>query len=157
MRSAEHRKRVEALLDESEGVRTFVANHIKADPSGDMTTEEILQHYAVYCGAAERGWYFNIRTVERQLPDIMMQFFKTSKSTNILRGEKKARDIAESSTHHEAQMPRIKRGFKNAVFGVSFRGRDTSKTPIQVPLLYGTFFVRVSMPWQGARFHEALT
>ena len=89
--TAEQRTRVEALLDESEGVRVFVVNHIKADPLGDMTTEEILQHYAVYCGAPERGWYFNQRIVERQLPDIMMQLFRTSPSKHILRDGKNAR------------------------------------------------------------------
>ena len=66
--SGEHRKRVEALLDESEGVRIFVTNHIKADPLSDITTEEILQHYAVYCGAPERSWYFNIKSSNASCP-----------------------------------------------------------------------------------------
>ena len=71
--------------------RVFVVNHIKADPLGDMTTEEILQHYAVYCGAPERGWYFDQRVVERQLPDIMMQLFRTSPSKHNRRDGKNAR------------------------------------------------------------------
>ena len=90
--TAEQTKRVEALLDESEGVRTFIVNHIKADPNGDMTTEEILQHYAVYCGAPERGWYYNQRIVERQLPDLMMQLFKTPANKNILRKDPNGKD-----------------------------------------------------------------
>ena len=41
-------KRIDALLSESESVRHFAQDYLIADPNGDVTSEEIVQAYAVY-------------------------------------------------------------------------------------------------------------
>ena len=89
--TSEQKKRTTALLDESEGVLHFITQHIKADPNDDLTTDEIIEKYAVYCAHPDRGWYPNRRLVERQLPNIMLQLFKTVSNNNILRNGKKVR------------------------------------------------------------------
>jgi hypothetical protein len=83
--------RTDALLDESEGVRHFVKSHIKPDPDGDLTTDEIIEKYAIYCAAPDRGWFINRRQVERELPNIMLEFFHTTSNGNIVRNGKRAR------------------------------------------------------------------
>jgi phage/plasmid-associated DNA primase len=83
--------RTDALLNESEGVRHFVKAHIKADKDKDITTDEIVERYAVYCAAADRGWFINRRQVERELPNIMLEFFHTTSNHNIKRNGKSAR------------------------------------------------------------------
>ena len=87
----EQKKRTEFLLDESEGIRHFVKNKIVADPALDLATNEIIEAYALFCSHPDRGWYPNQRQAERQLPDIMLEFFKTTSSTNISRNNKKVR------------------------------------------------------------------
>jgi hypothetical protein len=83
--------RTDILLDESEGVHHFVAGSIKPDPTRDLTTEEIIDGYAIYCADPDRGWFFNRRKVERDLPNIMLQLFKTVPNCNITRNGKRAR------------------------------------------------------------------
>jgi phage/plasmid-associated DNA primase len=87
----EQKGRTTALLDESEGVLHFIKAHIKAHPHDDLTTDEIIEKYAVYCAHPDRGWYPNRRLVERQLPNIMLQMFQTVSTNSILRNGKKLR------------------------------------------------------------------
>jgi phage/plasmid-associated DNA primase len=87
----DQKNRTDALLNESEGIRHFVANRIKADPVADLTTNEIIEAYAVFCADPDRGWYPNQRQVERQLPDIMLEFFKTTSNSNLVRNNKRTR------------------------------------------------------------------
>jgi hypothetical protein len=56
-----------------------------------LTPDEIIEKYAVFCAHPDRGWYPNRRLIERQLPNIMLQLFKTVSSNNILRNGKKLR------------------------------------------------------------------
>ena len=76
-----------------------------------MTTDEILKHYAVYCGAPERGWYYNQRIVERQLPDIMMQLFNKRRPASTSFAKRPTgktticAGIAGSPTFHECSPP----------------------------------------------------
>jgi hypothetical protein len=83
--------RTDALLDESEGVRHFINAHVIADPVKDLTTDEIIEQYAIYCAGPDRGWFINRRQVERELPNIMLQFFHTAPNGNIVRNNKRAR------------------------------------------------------------------
>jgi uncharacterized protein DUF5906 len=89
--TTEQRKRVEALLDESEGLRVFITAHIRADPLSDLTTKEIIEKYAAYCSDPDRQWAVNNKFLERQLASIMLQEFHISVSTNIQRNDKNAR------------------------------------------------------------------
>jgi hypothetical protein len=83
--------RTDTLLDESEGVHHFVSSTIQSDPVKDLTTDEIIDKYAIYCADPDRGWFFNRRKVERELPNIMLQLFKTVPNCNISRNDKRAR------------------------------------------------------------------
>lgn len=87
----EQKQRTEALLDESEGLRHFASNCIKANPQKDLTTDEIVEKYALYCADPCRGWIVNTYLVQRQLPNIMLQIFKTVSNHNLTRNGKKAR------------------------------------------------------------------
>jgi phage/plasmid-associated DNA primase len=87
----EQKQRTEALLDESEGLRHFVMNCIKADPQDDLTTDEIIEAYALYCADPCRGWIINTYLVQRQLPNVMLQLFHTVPNGNIVRNGKRAR------------------------------------------------------------------
>ena len=89
--SPEQKQRTESLLDESEGLRHFVSRHIQSHPSDDLTTNEIIQKYADYCTDPTRGWNISIKLIERQLPNLMMQLFKTTSNNNIQRNGKKVR------------------------------------------------------------------
>jgi putative DNA primase/helicase len=87
----EQKQRIDSLLDESEGVRHFIKTNVASHPTDDLTTDEIIEHYAVYCADPDRGWYPNRRQVERELPNIMLQLFQTAPNSNIVRNGKRAR------------------------------------------------------------------
>lgn len=81
--------RVDALLAESESVRHFVGDCFVKDANGDVASDEAVQAYAEYC--SDRGWHpLPITTVQQQLPDLMLEFFKASKSHCLERNGRKA-------------------------------------------------------------------
>ena len=80
--------RTEALLNESDGLRIFVEAHIKANSQADLTTQEIIEHFAVYCADPGRCWRPNPMDIARQLPGVMLQLFGISSSHSILRNGK---------------------------------------------------------------------
>src|SRR5262249_39519593 len=87
----EQKTRVDSLLNESEGVLHFVKNCIKAEQGKDLTSEEIIEKYGLYCADPSRRWNANMNLVLRRLPSIMLQLFQTVQSTNIVRNNKNAR------------------------------------------------------------------
>jgi phage/plasmid-associated DNA primase len=89
--TTEQKQRTEALLDESEGLRNFVVNCIKADPQHDLTTDEIVEKYALYCADPCRGWIINSALVMRQLPNVMLQLFHAVPNKHIIRNNKQHR------------------------------------------------------------------
>ena len=93
--SKEQKGRTDALLDESEGILHFVKTHVKPDDDKDLTTDEIIEAYAVFCTQPGLGWYPNRRQCERRLPDIMLQFFQTTSSNNILRNGRRLRGYSK--------------------------------------------------------------
>jgi putative DNA primase/helicase len=77
------RKRVKSFLDESDGLRLFLKHRVQTRKGANLTTEEIIERFAVYC--SEQGWGMSSTMAERQLPDLMMELFNVSKSNNIER------------------------------------------------------------------------
>jgi hypothetical protein len=76
----------------------------------NLTTTEIVERFAGYC--SKHRWGMSSTTAERELPDLMMELFKVSKSHNIEReGALKADGQRET---------RQLRGFR----GVTFRADD---------------------------------
>ena len=88
--SGEQEKRIDALLSESESVRHFAQDCLIADPNGDVTSEEIVQAYAEYC--SDQGWNpLPITVVQQQLPDLMLELFRSTKSHKVQRDGKAQR------------------------------------------------------------------
>ena len=82
--------RVEQLLAESDSIRKFVTERIQFSRGSDLSTAEIIEAYFDYC--SERGWVaFPTKTVERNLPDIMLENFRSAVGTNVMRDGKRVR------------------------------------------------------------------
>jgi phage/plasmid-associated DNA primase len=91
--SQSQKSRVEALLCDSDSVRYFVQNALIAAEGADVTINEILLRYADFCEM--RGWGTPARrTVESQLPDLMLEKFRTAKRNDIKREGKSQRGFA---------------------------------------------------------------
>jgi phage/plasmid-associated DNA primase len=83
-------KRIDALLSESESVRHFAQSRLIADPNEDVTSEEIVQSYAEYC--SDQGWNpLPITVVQQQLPDLVLELFRSTKSHKVQRDDKAQR------------------------------------------------------------------
>ena len=74
--------RVDALLAESDSLRCFAIERIYKCPNCDpLPTEEIVNAYWDYC--RERDWTpLPGKSIEKALPDIMMDLFRSSKGTH---------------------------------------------------------------------------
>jgi P4 family phage/plasmid primase-like protien len=80
--------RIDQLLAESDSVRQFVIERIQSSKGCDLTTEEIVQAYFDYCSG--KGWVaFSSKTVERTLPDIMLEQFRSALNTHVERNGKR--------------------------------------------------------------------
>jgi hypothetical protein len=82
--------RVDALLAESDSLRCFARERIYRCPNCDpLPTEEIVNAYWDYC--RERDWTpLPGKSIEKALPDIMMDCFRSSKGTHAT-GQKERR------------------------------------------------------------------
>ena len=82
--------RVDQLLAESDSIRHFVAERIEFAKGSDLTAAEILSAYFDYC--SDRGWVaFTSKHVERELPDIMLELFRSARNTHVERDGKRQR------------------------------------------------------------------
>jgi P4 family phage/plasmid primase-like protien len=86
--SSRQKERVEALLNESDGLRLFLKDKVETS-SDDLTSSDLVEKYAGYC--AERGWNMTIRKTEEQLPDLMMELFQVARSNNVPSGTTRVR------------------------------------------------------------------
>lgn len=87
------RARVEALLCESDSVRFFVRHALEESDFDAVTTDELVRAYADFCDA--RGWdALARRTVENQLPDLMLERFRAAKRNDIKREGKSHKGFA---------------------------------------------------------------
>ncbi len=85
--------RVEALLCESDSVRFFVRHALEESEGGTVTTDELVRAYADFCEV--RGWdALARRTVENQLPDLMLEKFRAAKRNDIKREGKSHKGFA---------------------------------------------------------------
>lgn len=80
--------RIDQLLAESDSIRQFVIDRMQFSQGGDLTTGEIVQAYFDYC--SERGWVaFSSKKVERDLPDIMLEHFRSALNSHVERNAKR--------------------------------------------------------------------
>ena len=68
--------------------RGIVIERIQFSKGSDLTTGEIVQAYFDYC--SEKGWVaFSSKAVERSLPDIMLELFRSALNTHVERNGKR--------------------------------------------------------------------
>ena len=80
--------RIDQLLAESDSIRHFAIERIHSTTKGDLTTAEIVSAYFDYC--SEKGWIaFSSKTVERSLPDIMLEHFRSALNSHVERNGKR--------------------------------------------------------------------
>ena len=79
--TAKQTARVDALLAESDSLKYFASERIYKSPNSDpLPTDEIVNAYWDYC--RERDWTpLPGKSIEKALPDIMMDLFRSSKGT----------------------------------------------------------------------------
>jgi P4 family phage/plasmid primase-like protien len=87
--NAKQRKRVESMLNESDGLRLFLTDTVEPASGFSLATSAIVEKYAGYC--SEQGWNMTMRKTEEQLPELMMELFQVSRSHNVPHGETKGR------------------------------------------------------------------
>jgi phage/plasmid-associated DNA primase len=75
--------RVDCLLQESDGLKQFIINHI-AVGEGNLTTEEIIAGYVSFC--KKKGWrHLQVRVLENNIPNIVLTEFGVQKTNDIVR------------------------------------------------------------------------
>ena len=85
---------VDSLLAESDSLRHFLTARVVSAPGSDLTTDEIVRSYAHYC--PEMGWEALAETViARQLPSLMLEIFRTTKTHDIQRDGKNRRGFRD--------------------------------------------------------------
>ncbi|MDB6110470.1 MAG: hypothetical protein JWR69_2220 [Pedosphaera sp.] len=81
--------RVDSLLAESDSLRLFMQQRMERHPHTDVTSNELTQAYAEFCG--DKGWNPLPGTVvERQAADLVLEMFHTPKVHSIERDGKKS-------------------------------------------------------------------
>jgi putative DNA primase/helicase len=80
--TAKQTARVDALLAESDSLKYFASERIYKSPNSDpLPTDEIVNAYWDFC--RERDWMpLPRKLIERALPDVMMDLFRSSKGTH---------------------------------------------------------------------------
>ena len=88
--SENQHQRIDGLLAESDSLRKFLAERVICDADSDLTGEEIKSAYAEFCG--DSGWNpLPYTLIERQLQDLMLELFHTTRSNSIKRDERALR------------------------------------------------------------------
>jgi P4 family phage/plasmid primase-like protien len=79
--------RVENLLAESDSLREFVRKFVKpSNPSNSLTVDELIRAYEVYCSSRDFHPAAPL-TVQKQLPDLMLELHGISKRNDIKRDD----------------------------------------------------------------------
>jgi putative DNA primase/helicase len=82
--------RVDALLAESDSIRHFVIERIQYAKGSDLATNEIVSTYFAYCD--EKGWAAcSSKTAERDLPDLMLELFRSSVNSHVKRNDQRVK------------------------------------------------------------------
>lgn len=82
--------RVEKLLSESDGVRSFITGELVEADGADLSADELVVAYATYAKA--KGWKIaRRRTIESQSQDLLLEIWGVPQSHNLERGGKGVR------------------------------------------------------------------
>ncbi len=97
----QQRQRVEDLLSESDSVRKFVSECVRAAPGQDVTVSELCQAYTDFCD--QRGWEpLPIHRFEAKIADAMLEIHRSARRNDIKRAGKNARGFAHVALPLEA-------------------------------------------------------
>lgn len=81
---------IQDLLEESDSLRSFLNRRVLPTKNENVTSEELVTAYVEFCD--DRGWdALPNRSVERALPDLMLELFRVNKSNSIDRDGKAQR------------------------------------------------------------------
>jgi phage/plasmid-associated DNA primase len=96
-------QRVEKLLSESDGLRTFITEELVEKDGTDVTTDEIVVAYAQY--ARRKKWRVQRRrTIENQIQDLILEAWAVTQSHDIKRGGKSLRGYAGLSCRKDSDV-----------------------------------------------------
>ena len=87
-----HIDAVRDLLEESDSVRSFLRRCVIASQNKEdnVTSEELIEAYHEFCD--NRGWdAVTAKTLEKQLPNLMLELYRVNKSNNVKRDDKARR------------------------------------------------------------------
>jgi phage/plasmid-associated DNA primase len=88
--TAEQQARIESLLTQSEGFRTFLTGELVAADGEDISVEELMEAYAKY--ARGKSWRVpNRRALQEQAQDLMLEIWGIARSNSVERNEKNVR------------------------------------------------------------------
>jgi len=88
--SKEQEQRIEKLLSESDGLRSFVTKELVEEDGKDLSSDELVTAYAHYAKA--KGWRTpRRRTIENQSQDLILETWAIPQSHNLRRDGKNCR------------------------------------------------------------------
>jgi P4 family phage/plasmid primase-like protien len=97
----QQRQRVDDLLSESDSVRKFVAESVRAAPGQDVTVVELCEAYTDFCD--QRGWEpLPIHRLEAKLADAMLEAHRSARRNDIKRAGKNVRGFGGVALPMEA-------------------------------------------------------
>ena len=86
----EQQAKVDALLAESDSIRHFLNDRVVIDESCDLSVEELMNAYAIYCPT--KGWNPKPATaIPRELEVLILDIFHISKAHSVRRNGKSVR------------------------------------------------------------------
>ena len=88
--SAEQASRIDKLLTQSDGFRTFLTEELVSAEGVDISVEELIEAYADY--ARKRTWRIAKRqTLQEQAQDLMLQVWGVARSNSVEREQRNVR------------------------------------------------------------------
>lgn len=101
------------LLEESDSIRSFLRRCVVPGNKGDdVTTDELIEAYHGFCD--DRGWEaIPAGTLEKQLPNLMLELYRVNKTNSISRDGTKRRgytrikimDLDDADNYYDEELP----------------------------------------------------
>lgn len=97
-------ERIASLINESNSLRSFVKSEIFHRPGRNLTTDEIVRAYIIYCQQSD--WQpLPMKSVERALPDLMMDAFQVPLRHDVERFGKDKRGYTDVALAGDDEIP----------------------------------------------------
>jgi phage/plasmid-associated DNA primase len=88
--STEQKARIENLLTQSDGFRTFITEELVADDYENISVEELVETFARY--AKSKGWRIpKQQTLQEQAQELMLEVWGVGRSNSVERNDKNVR------------------------------------------------------------------